>query len=178
MSYPALKLSLSALFYPWVTATMCLFWWKAALMNLSKFLFLRSIVSNFLQTCIGHDLGWVNWCMQHQEVHRLGSHKDRLKADICAEKLNRNRIFFNHCRFSWTLAFKMIRFWQSRSLWKALEELYNMIATIIKCIHNRGRKSHIYFLLAFKSCFTVYLMYGYFYSGPFSIHCCISISSG
>ena len=35
---------------------------------------LRLTDSNFLQTCIGHDLGWVNWCMQHQEVHRLGSH--------------------------------------------------------------------------------------------------------
>ncbi len=25
--------------------------------------------------------------------------------NICAQKLNRNRIFFNRCRFSWTLAF-------------------------------------------------------------------------
>ena len=28
--------------------------------------------------------------------------------NICAQKLNRNRTFFNHCTFSWTLAFKVL----------------------------------------------------------------------
>ena len=36
---------------------------------------LRGLLSNFIQTCIGYNLRWVNWCMQHQEVHRLGRHK-------------------------------------------------------------------------------------------------------
>ena len=50
---------------------------------------------------------------------------------------------------------KIARFWQSRGLWKALEELYKLIATIIKCERIKGRKGRIYFLLAFKSRFTV-----------------------
>ena len=46
-------------------------WVKPVVLSIIQ---LSGIVSNFLQTCIGHDLRWVKLCMQHQEVHRLGSH--------------------------------------------------------------------------------------------------------
>ncbi len=45
---------------------------------------------------------------------------------ICAQKRNRNRTFFNRCRFSWTLAFKYLRqaktfrwfsFWPAEGGW-------------------------------------------------------------
>ncbi len=49
----------------------------------------------------------------------------------------------------------MVRFWPSRGLWKALEEIYLLIATINKCDLSKGRKGRIYFLLAFKTRFTV-----------------------
>ncbi len=32
---------------------------------------LKGLLSNFIQTSIGNDHGWVIWCVQHQEVHRL-----------------------------------------------------------------------------------------------------------
>ncbi len=53
---------------------------------------------------------------------------------------------------------KMVRFWQSRGLWKALEEPYRLIATINKCDFIKGRKDRIYFLLAFKTRFTVFFL--------------------
>ncbi len=78
---------------------------------------LRGVLFNFLQTCMGHDLGWVNWCMQHQVAHRLGSHinapgmiTDTHDNNIYAQKLNRNRTFFNRCMFSQRLAFKHLLF--------------------------------------------------------------------
>ncbi len=62
---------------------------------------LRGLLSNFLQNFMGHDLGWVNWCMQHQEAHSTATW-----ATIYAQQLNRNQTFFNHCIFSQRLAFK------------------------------------------------------------------------
>ena len=34
---------------------------------------LRCIATNIDHSCKGHDLRWVIWCIQHLEVHRLGS---------------------------------------------------------------------------------------------------------
>ena len=50
---------------------------------------------------------------------------------------------------------EMVRFRQSRGLWNALEEIYLLIATINKCDLSKGRRGRIYFLLAFKTRFTV-----------------------
>ncbi len=52
----------------------------------------------------------------------------------------------------------MVQFWQSRGLCKALEEIYLLIATINKCDLSKSRKGRIYFLLAFKTRFTVLLI--------------------
>ena len=53
---------------------------------------------------------WLKWHVAHlvwwpisEGGHRLTDTHD---SNICAQKLNRNRTFFNFCTFSWTLDFK------------------------------------------------------------------------
>ncbi len=44
-----------------------------------------------------------------EQLTGIISNIDTHGNNICAQKLNRNRTFFNRCTFWWTLAFKVVR---------------------------------------------------------------------